>query len=374
MKSTTRLASLDVFRGITVMLMIFVNNGAGEQIFATLQHSRWNGLTLCDLVFPFFLFMMGTSTYLSLRKSGFEWSRATACKIVRRTATLFAIGLAINWFDMACSGRPLDLGHLRIMGVMQRIALCYGATALLALAAMRVFRSFRILPYVAGLTLTLYTLLVVWGGGYTYDAASNVLAIVDTHILGYDHLYHKSPVDPEGLLSTMAAIAHTLLGFWAASWALNARGDKHQLAALRRFLTIGSTLAIAGCIAAIALPLNKRIWSPSYVLLTCGLAAIVQALFVYLVDIRHGARHDSSPAKGWGAALIFGTNPLFLYLASEIISIAFGTTGIKEAAYAAIHTAITDGYWASVTYAALFVLLHVAIGYPLWRRHIYIKI
>ena len=120
-----RLVSLDVLRGLTVMFMIFVNNGAGEEIFSTLQHSKWNGMTPCDLVFPFFLFIMGISTYLSLRKGGFRWTHQQARKTVKRTLLLFLIGLLINWFDMAMDGRPLDFAHLRIMGVMQRIAICY---------------------------------------------------------------------------------------------------------------------------------------------------------------------------------------------------------------------------------------------------------
>ena len=137
-----RLVSLDVLRGLTVMFMIFVNNGAGEEIFSTLQHSKWNGMTPCDLVFPFFLFIMGISTYLSLRKGGFRWTPQQARKTIKRTLLLFLIGLLINWFDMAMDGRPLDFAHLRIMGVMQRIAICYGATVAAVLTIHHLTHSF----------------------------------------------------------------------------------------------------------------------------------------------------------------------------------------------------------------------------------------
>ena len=116
-----RLKSLDIMRGLTVALMILVNNG-GEQNYHILTHSKWNGLTPCDLVFPFFLFMMGMSTYLSLRKTEFKPSLIIYRKIAKRTILLFLIGLSINWFDMICSGNGLDFAHLRIWAVLQRIA------------------------------------------------------------------------------------------------------------------------------------------------------------------------------------------------------------------------------------------------------------
>jgi predicted acyltransferase len=127
-----RLKSLDVMRGLTVALMILVNNG-GEHNYSFLEHSKWNGLTPCDLVFPFFLFMMGMSTFLSLKKTEFKPSAAIYRKIAKRTVLLFLIGLGINWFDMICNGGGLDFAHLRIWAVLQRIALCYGVVAMLAI-------------------------------------------------------------------------------------------------------------------------------------------------------------------------------------------------------------------------------------------------
>lgn len=359
-----RLRSLDMLRGLTVMLMIFVNNGAGDEIFSTLQHSRWNGMTPCDLVFPFFLFIMGISTYLSMRKSRFAWSRHMLWKIGRRTLLLFLIGLFINWFGMAVDGRPADFAHLRVMGVMQRIAICYGATALLVLVCANTLRSMRAIPAVVAVLLAVYAAILLLGGGYAYDAQANILAQVDLHVLGYDHLYHKSPVDPEGLLSSVAAVCNTLLGFYAAHLAFRRTGGVGQKALA--FLLTGAVLVLAGYLLAFALPLNKRVWSPSYVCLSCGLCALLQGLLIHLVDGKTAFRGT--------LLLVFGTNPLFLYVVSEVLNMAFGAMGLNMAAYGALRRCIADGCWASVAYAALFTALHAAIGWPLWKRKIYIKL
>ena len=148
--------------------------------------------------------------------------------------------------------------------------------------------------------------------------------------------------------------------------------------------TARALLAVVGLALSPLLPLNKRVWSPSYVCLSCGLAALLQALLILLVDLwRRPAPHTAAtptgtlrPRQGTAVSLtlIFGTNPLFLYVASEAIAIVLGATGIKAAAYDGIHAIVANGYWASAAYAALFVAVHALMGYPLWRRHIYIKL
>ena len=219
---SSRLISLDVLRGITVAGMILVNDGYGET-YAPLQHAKWNGMTPCDLVFPFFLFIMGISTYLSLRKFNFRWSPQVGRKILKRTLVIFFIGLFINWFDLACDGRAFDFAHLRIWAVMQRIALCYCAASLFALFVNHRYT----LPTVAVL-LVGYAVLLLCGNGYAYDQ-TNILARVDLSLFGYDHLYHKSPVDPEGLLGTIPAIAHTLLGFYACKLMMESKDTAEKV-------------------------------------------------------------------------------------------------------------------------------------------------
>ena len=356
-----RLLSLDVLRGLTVAMMILVNNGYGES-FEQLRHSKWDGMTVCDLVFPFFLFMMGVSTYLSLKRTQFQPTPYVLRKIFKRAILLFLIGLGINWFDHAIGGDVLCFGHLRLWAVMQRIALCYLAASLFAVYANHKYT----IPTIIGL-LAVYTLIIVFGNGYAYDAETNILAQVDLRLFGYEHLYHKSPVDPEGLVSTLSAIAHTLIGFLCGALVT---GKKEQKKKILGMLTYGTLLTAAGFILNIWLPLNKRIWSPSYVLATCGLAMLLLALIIAIENYTPLLKKGGT---GWGL-LIFGMNPLFLYVLSELMAIVFGHFGINDLIYNGIHTVIEAPKWASLAYAFTFVLMNWLVGLWLYRKKIFIKL
>jgi len=243
---------------------------------------------------------------------------------------------------------------------MQRIALCYLAVALFAVLVPHRYT----LPTIVGLLL-LYTAILLLGNGYAYDATTNILAQTDLQLFGYNHLYHKSPVDPEGLLSTLPAIAHTLIGFLLGRQMLQATDTPRKV---RLFLMAGLLMAVLGLALSPVLPPNKRIWSPSYVLLTCGLAALLQGGLMFIIDQK---QHGGAWTK---PLLYFGCNPLFLYVASELLAILFGTTNIKEQAYNAIASLIANPYNASLTYALLFTLLHALMGYLLYRKRIFIKL
>ena len=353
-----RLLSLDILRGITVAGMILVNNGYGDS-FEMLTHSKWNGMTPCDLVFPFFLFIMGVSTYLSLSKKEFKPSSGVIWKVVRRTLLLFGIGLAINWFEHAIWGDFLCFGHLRIWAVLQRIALCYGIVSLFAL-----FVSHKwIVPTVIALLLG-YSAILIWGDGYAEDENTNILARVDLRLFGYDHLYHKSPVDPEGLLGTISSVAHVLIGFYCGRLIKQRHEVKDKVLAI---FFVGVTLALGGYLLSYGLPLNKRIWSPSYVMLTCGMAASLLALLMTRIDIQ-GHRRLTNFFQ------VFGINPLFLYVASEVFAIIFGALGVSDAVFEAIHSVVPHPQTASLLYALTFVLFNFLLGYILYRRRIYIKL
>jgi len=356
--SKQRLLSLDVLRGLTVAGMILVNNGYGES-FEMLRHSSWNGMTPCDLVFPFFLFIVGVSCYLALSKSQFNPTWPVVRKIFKRTFLLFFIGLAIHWVEMALDGRPLDFAHLRIWAVLQRIALCYFLVSLFAL-----FVSHRYVIHVVLLLLAAYTLILLFGNGYSEDASVNVIAQADLRLFGYDHIYHKSPVDPEGLLGTIPSVAHTLLGFYCGQ--LITKGSSVGEKALRIFV-LGTVLIVCGYLLTYGLPLNKRIWSPSYVLVTCGLASLLLGLLVYVIDIQ-GRLTWALPFR------VFGTNALALYVGSELLAILFGHFDVSTFIYDALHALILPSKWASLAYALTFVLINYAIGYLLYRRHIFIKL
>lgn len=358
MMENKRLLSLDILRGITVAGMILVNSGWGES-FEMLGHSAWNGMTPCDLVFPFFLFIMGISCYLSLVKSDFKLTPKVIRRIVKRTVLLFAIGLFINWFDHAIEGDLLCFGHLRIWAVLQRIALCYGIVSLFAL-----FSNHRYtIPVIIGL-LVIYTAILLIGNGYAEDATINILAQVDLKLFGYDHLYHHTPVDPEGLLGTISAVAHTLLGFYCGRLIRQKETVSDKVIAL---FVVGTVGVIGGYLLSYGLPLNKCIWSPSYVLVTCGLASLLQAFLMYVIDIQK--------KSGWTTFFhVFGVNALALYVSSELLAILLGHLGISGWVYDGIHAVITPDKWASLAYALYFVLLNFAIGYILYRKKIYIKL
>lgn len=357
-----RLKSLDVMRGLTVALMILVNNG-GEHNYHILEHSKWNGLTPCDLVFPFFLFMMGMSTFLSLKKSQFQGSPALYRKIAKRTILLFVIGLAINWFDMICGGNGLDFAHLRIWAVLQRIAICYGIVSILAITIPHRYFIHTILAL-----LIVYMGILAFGNGYAYDASVNIISQVDLHIFGYDHLYHKSPVDPEGLLSTIPSIAHTMIGFLCCKYISIAGQD---VASKIKFLKItGLVMVVLGLfLSLIGFGINKRIWSPSYVFVSCGFACWVLSLLIQFID--KGKPSDSYVTRLF---LAFGMNPLFLYVMSEFLAIVFGSFGIKESIFSGIHSLITDDYLASLTYALFFVSIHAVMGIWMYHKRIFIKL
>lgn len=356
--SSARLLSLDVMRGLTVAGMILVNNAGGPLSYGSLRHSDWNGLTPCDLVFPFFLFIMGVTTYLSLGKSGFRWSGAVARKIARRSVLIILIGWAITWISMILKGHALDFGQMRLTGVLPRIGLCFGLTSLLALR----FRPASMAKIAAGL-LAAYTIAVVTLNGYAPDAG-NFNAVADRFILGEAHLYHKAPIDPEGLVSTVPALAHTIVGFCFGAIIKNRAPLPERCV---RIFATGFALAAAGFLMSEWLPLNKRIWSPTFALVTCGLAAMLLATLIYMIDMRQ--------QRSWSRFFeMFGINPLFLYVFSEVAAIAISASGAKPAIYSGLTSVIPDPYVASAVYSLLFLLVTAAVAFPLYRRRIIIKL
>lgn len=358
-----RLKSLDVMRGLTVALMILVNNG-GEHNYSFLEHSKWNGLTPCDLVFPFFLFMMGMSTFISLKKTEFKPSAHVYRKIAKRAILLFLIGLSINWFDMICSGDALDFAHLRIWAVLQRIAICYGVVALLAITLNHRY----FIHTIIGL-LVVYMGILVFGNGYAYDASTNILAQVDRSIFGINHLYQRSPVDPEGLLSTIPSIAHTMIGFLCCKY-ISVAGQTVD-SKIKVLKVAGLVMVALGFgLSLIGFGINKRIWSPSYVFVTCGFASWILGILLQFIDNKPSSK-DNILTKG---LLAFGMNPLFLYVMSEALAILFGSFDIKAEIFIGIQSVISDEYVASLTYALFFVAIHAAMGIWMYHRKIFIKL
>lgn len=367
--SNKRLLALDVMRGITIAGMILVNNpGSWTYVYPPLTHAHWNGLTPTDLVFPFFMFIMGISTYISLRKYNFTFSTPAALKIIKRTIVIFLIGIAINWFALLCyTHDPLPFAHIRILGVMQRLALCYGASALIALLIKH-----KYIPYLIVALLVGYFIILVTSNGFAYNE-TNILSIVDRSILGDAHMYQDNHIDPEGLFSTIPSIAHVLIGFCVGKLLMEVKDIREKL---ERLFLIGTILTFAGFLLSYGCPLNKKIWSPTFVLVTCGLGSSLLALLVWIIDIKG--------YKKWSHFFeSFGVNPLFIYVLADVLAILLDvitityqgeSTSLQQAFYASTLQPVFGNEGGSLAYAILFVLLNWAIGYILYKKKIYIKI
>lgn len=385
---SSRLLALDILRGITVAGMILVNNpGSWGHIYAPLEHAEWNGLTPTDLVFPFFMFIMGVSTYFSLQKYNFEFTWKSFAKILRRTVVIFLIGMFIAWFGLTLRGVLGDKSFLdavacfdriRILGVMPRLALCYGIGATMAILIPR-----KGLPWTIAAMLVVYAIILLAGNGFEF-ADTNVIAVVDRAVLGVDHMYADTvggvrlKFDPEGLLSTLPSIAHMLIGFMCGALIKSTTDNNLRI---NKLFIVGTILTFSGFLLDFGMPINKKIWSPTFVLTTCGLAASFLGLLIWIIDIKGYRR--------WCRFFeTFGVNPLFLYCLGSILSIIIGAvkvpysaaesgfTTIKGWLYQAVMMPVSgdDATLASLLFAISFVLFNWCIGYILYKKHIYIKI
>ena len=387
-KQTGRLLALDILRGITISCMILVNNpGSWGHIYAPLEHAPWHGLTPTDLVFPFFMFIMGVSTYMSLRKYDFRLSRAAVIKIVRRSIVIFFIGLAIAWLSLTLrrlgGGRPVaeavfNFDHIRMLGVMPRLAICYGVGSLLALSMSR-----RALAWLIGVVLVAYGLVLLLCNGLVFSE-ENIISVIDRAVLGTDHMYADTidgvtiKFDPEGLLSTIPSICHMLIGFLCGYLLMQVRDNRDRIC---RLFIVGTVLTFAGFLLSYGMPINKKIWSPTFVLTTCGLASSLLALLIWIIDIRGHKR--------WCRFFeAFGVNPLFMYCLGAVLTILMsfikvpyaaasaGSISLKGWIYKAVcmPLAADDATLASFIFAIAFVAFNWCIGYILYKKKIYIKI
>ncbi|MCD8031154.1 MAG: DUF5009 domain-containing protein [Bacteroides sp.] len=382
---TSRLLSLDVLRGITIAGMILVNNpGSWGSMYAPLQHAVWHGLTPTDLIFPFFMYIMGISTYISLCKYHFAYSPSTLGKIVRRTCLIFLIGLGLSWLSVSFAtwhnlaaadlggwerlGQSVsNLAHLRILGVMQRLALTYGAASLIALWVRHRYIPCLIIGILLG-----YFFLLFFGHGFDADS-HNILAIVDQKILGPDHMFVEFGLDPEGVLSTLPSVAHVLIGFCCGKVLMDLKDNTQRM--LRLFL-IGAFLAFTGYLLSYGCPVNKKIWSPTYVLITCGMASTLLAVWIWIIDVK-GKQTWCRPFEA------FGVNPLFIYVFAGVLATMLQSTylrigdtscSVTDCIYARWLEPLLGSYPASFVYALLFVSVTWLVGYILYRKRIYIKI
>jgi len=361
-----RLDSLDAFRGLTIAGMILVNNpGSWSHIYAPLRHAEWHGWTPTDLIFPFFLFIVGVAVPFSFGKrlERGDLKGTLLIHVVRRTAILFGLGLF-----MAAYPR-FDLGNLRIMGVLQRIGLVY---LLAAPAYLYLARRGRVW-LVGGLLLgywALLTLVPVPGfGPGELSPEGNLGAYLDRLILG-DRLWQDT-WDPEGLLSTLPAVATTLLGIFTGEWLRSVRTQERKAAGL---LVGGIVGIVLGLLWGRIFPINKPLWTSSYVMFTAGAGLVLLAGFFWAMEIRG--------AKAWAKPfVVYGMNAIAVFVASGLLAKQMGLTRVgpnevplKTWIYNELFAAWAGPLNGSLFFALTYVLFWLALIWVLYRRRIFIKI
>lgn len=371
--------------------MITVNNpGTWSHIYAPLRHAAWNGCTPTDLVFPFFVFVMGVAMCLSYNKFNYELTWKAIGKLAYRSVLLILIGWALGWFGICCrtlSGGgtwaealwTIPIQKLRFMGVFPRL----GLVSFFAGLCLLIFKPKRI-GWVAGTLLIIYCIIIAATNSFTLSP-DNIVARIDIALLGENHMYHMGGVafDPEGLLSTIPCIAHALIGVLAGRLILSATTDKHvtdttarRWNAVQQLFILGTILLFSGFLSDYAFPINKALWSASYVLVTCGLATLLLALLIWIIDIR-GKRRWSVFFES------FGVNPLFIFVLSNILvtimaNIRFSFKGDTYSVwsfwYRCCMAPLLGETGGSLACALSLVMLLWLIAHPLYKKKIYIKL
>ncbi len=376
-----RLKSLDVFRGIAIASMILVNNpGSWKQVYPPLDHAEWHGCTPTDLVFPFFLFIVGCAMSFSLSKYTETTTKIETniyWRIVWRAAILFVLGLLLNTssiaLDVLLNGAPIaNFGKIRIMGVLQRIGLAY---AISAIAILNLSPRNQKLLAVAVLLGYWGALFVFAVGGYTEYALTPegyVGGYIDRLILGSQHLYKGGPFDPEGLLSTLPASVTVLIGYFTGEW-LRVQPIKTRTSL--NLVISGLCCLVIGHLWGFSFPINKQLWTSSYVVFTAGWALLLLAACYETIEVR---------SWKWGRPFeIMGLNAIFLFVASGIVARILLKTRIGSGETApTTYTWIYENWfvpWAgplngSLAFAVTAVLCWWLILYGMYRRGWMIKI
>lgn len=382
-KQSDRLLSLDIFRGLTIAGMILVNNpGDWGNIYPALEHAKWNGCTPTDLVFPFFLFIVGVAIKFSLskRKERGDNQNKLILQIFRRSVFIFLIGIALTGFP------TYNFSTIRIPGVLQRIALVYFLTSFIYLKT-----NWKTQTLLAAIFLFVYwgliTLVPVPGFGApdlsrpiiidkltNIEIAPNLVAWIDNQLLA-GHLWRQTKIwDPEGLLSTLPAISTGLLGILFGTF-LKSNLDKSQKTAWIFFF--GNIGLMTGIIWDMYFPMNKALWTSSYVIFTAGMALNVFGMCYWLADVKQ--------IKWWTKPfVVYGTNAITVYVLSGMVSVmmsrikwtnAIGdTVSLKSFMYNSFFTPFLSPINASLAWALFYVLFWLGIMWIFYKKNIFLKV
>jgi len=376
MQQQKRFLALDVFRGMTICFMIIVNTSPdGSHTYAPLMHAQWHGFTPTDLVFPSFLFAVGNAMSFVMPKWENASTSSVLAKIFKRTLLIFILGYLMYWFPFVRMDKATGVyafypfEKTRVFGVLQRIALAYCFASL-----MLYFLKFR-----ATIIITAAILLLYWPVLYFFgdsadplSLAGNAVLKLDLWLLGPDHLYHGEgvPFDPEGFLSTFPAIANVVAGFWVGKF-LQQKGGTYE--ALTKLMLAGFALLVLAHFWNYSFPINKKLWTSSFVLQTVGIDCLIISAIVYIADIQQ--------KTSWTPFFqVFGKNPLFIYLLSEVLVILWnvfrpssGVTVFKWL-YDNIFIHLATPYFGAFVQAVLYMLLCWSVGYWMDKRKIYVRV
>lgn len=350
-----RLTALDAFRGLTIAFMVLVNDaGDGHHVYAPLNHAEWNGWTPTDVVFPSFLWIAGVALALSLTKRLAAGMARTDLFVqaLRRSAILFALGLIVY------AAPAFSLSTQRILGVLQRIAICYLAAAAICLTSRVRGRILWILGLLSVYWLLMACAPVPGFGAGRLDVEGNFAHYVDRIVLGA-HNYHSTKTwDPEGIVSTLPAIATALFGVLCGDLLATKRSLSEKV---KLMIGIGVVLIALGELCGIWLPINKKLWTSSFSLFMAGLDFVMLAAFLWLVD-GLGHRRAVKPL------VIMGLNPITIYMIAELLDEALNISGLHKAIYRAVFVPLASPINASLLWALFYTALMFLFAWIMHRR------
>lgn len=370
---SNRLISLDMFRGFTIALMILVNNpGSWSYVFPALRHAEWNGWTPTDLVFPFFLFIVGVAISFSFTKriERGDSHKQLFLKVIKRTIIIFAIGLFLGLFPF------FNFANMRIPGVLQRIAICYFFASIIVLYSKK-YSQIGWTVFLLAIYWILIKLIPVPGfGAGVLEPTGNFCWYIDSHLLT-GHTWSGSPApgfDPEGIFSTLPAIATVMFGVFAGDW-LRSSQDAYEKAA--GLFVAGNVGLVLGVIMNIWLPINKNLWTSSYSVFMAGMALNFLAMCYWLIDIK-GYQKWVKPF------IVFGSNAIVVYALSGIIArITIYTKwlqpdgtqiSLKTFLYENLFRSWAGDYMGSLLYPIVFNLIFLGLMWILYGKKIFMKI
>lgn len=368
-----RYLALDVLRGLTIALMVLVNTpGSWSTIYAPFRHAAWHGFTITDLVFPSFLFVVGNAMSFSMRKFEVQPDSVFLKKVLKRTLLIFFIGLFLSAFPFVYrSGGELvfkDLTNIRIMGVLQRIALCY-------LFASLIVKYFKLKGAVI---ISVLILLLYWGimyyfgdPGDPYSKEGNAALKFDLLIFAPENLWRGFgfPFDPEGLLSTLPAIVNVIAGYVAGLF-IQKSGNNFQT--VWKLVLAGFAFVLVAELWDMVFPINKPIWTSSYVMLTIGWSLVLIGALIWIIEV--------VKLKKWTYFFeVFGKNPLFIFVMSGVFVMLMNVIWINGGSlkvwlYDQIFLSWLGPYNASLLFAVTYMLLMWLMGYWMDKKRIYVKV